>query len=336
MPKIGISGKIDSWEVVNRDGSIANACYESHKNTILDYGLTTLFPVFHAYHSYGQGYCPIQYCAIGTGTPVSPVPTTDEYLDAEVARGRCCSTIALGGESWSHDAYFGTTVSAIGSDPYYIAGSIGIQTPYGLLNGTYGEIGFSPYGANQKLFSKYRILDELGNPTTVPVTSEQQLRIKYTITFQLTPATPTHAFCYMKGISAEPLVEDFGYTYCWQYLENSAETLWKNFAQGGGEFGLNVSAWDYTFRPIGTSLMYSEMSNQYNHEFVGYTPSFTAGNKYVDYTFVFGVTQANFTIRMIGTTYYNGVFWVAKFDVPIVKPNTHRLTIVLRDSWDRV
>ena len=330
--RMGISGRIDSWEVVNKDGSIADHCYVSHKNTILDTGLdfwgTTNTP---NNSNPWLPHSPFSYCAIGTGTPVNPVPTTDVALDAEVIRGQVQGNMGYPSGTWAYGAYFNTTLSAVGSSPYYIAVTIGIETPYGALNGTYGELGFAPWSTGD-LFSKYRILDELGNPTTVPVTSEQQLRIKYVVTVEIIPSTSTAGVCYIKGISAEPSVEDFAYTGKWVDTTIDVASFFGTIS-GGTIMGVTNAT--YSLQDIGTSsLCYNAPFSAiaYNSATVA---AYVAGTHYRTHTAIFSTTQANATLRAMCIGYNYSVGYVSIFDVPFTKYNTHRLTLSVKFSWAR-
>jgi hypothetical protein len=128
------------------------------KNLILDVGLNAIGSYYIA---------PIRYCFVGTGTSTPAV--TQAQLDAP-----------------SHSS--GLSVSrgydffVDGSEPYTQCPFTGRFAP-GAFGGNVNlaEIGIGPNSTNTGLFSRARILDLTGTPTTITVLADEYLDIEYVI-----------------------------------------------------------------------------------------------------------------------------------------------------------
>jgi len=317
-PKLGIKGTIESWEIINQDGSIERACYTPSNNMVLDCGLDML-----ANSSFWNVYnhtMILDYFSIGTGTAL-PI-STDTILGHETYR----STAAY--VTWNVD-----TASEIGSDPYYVTRQRGVQTVLGALNGTYTEIGFSPIAsANGALFCKFRLVDEDGDPVSLAIASNQQLRLKYILTVQLTPATPTHYDTTITGIGS------FGYTACWQNCSVLSNIL--NILCHGYYVRSVIRSATYSFSPIGTVVSFSESSGK---SIEVTTEAYVTGSytRYHNVTYqaidaVWNNTALGISSQPYGISGANGI-WVAAFDPAsyIDKPNTYVLTLRFKFSWGR-
>lgn len=313
IAKFGIEGRVMSWEVVNSDGSIDNACYTPKSNLILDCGLD-MFPTVSAID---QIYT---YFAIGTGT-ADPL-VTDTKLTTEYTYG---SNRNAYGTVGNYSAYNSVTIPTAGTDPYVITIQKGFQSTTGSLNGThYTELGFSPLlNHNTNLFSKFRIQDGSGNPVSVSVDVTQQLRIKYQLLVKLTPVTLTHNTTTITGIGS------FGYTSGWQQVTSSYIDAVQIITGAGSRSLYCCSA--LTLAPlIGNAPTRTMMPNPGGLDMETYTP----GSHYI----IRGCTYE--TLQNVGTIVgiigiYGDYFWGALFDTPIVKPDTHKLTFRLRFSWAR-
>jgi hypothetical protein len=104
----------------------------------------------------------VAFCAIGTGTGV---PTaTETALQAQQAS---TSTVLPG-----------AATTAGGSSPYWTGYTFGFRFPIGSLSGNYSEIGVG--WSAILMSSRALILDIGGSPTTITVTSAEQLDVFYT------------------------------------------------------------------------------------------------------------------------------------------------------------
>jgi hypothetical protein len=317
-PKFGIKGSILSWEVVNQDGSIDRACYTPSDNMILNSGLNML----------GTQACYTGYSiptfldvfAIGTGTAL---PTeTDTLLGHESYRGTCAYN------TWNVDSS-----SPAGSNPYYVSRQRGVQTPLGALNGTYSEIGFSNSATlTNPLFCKFRLVDEDLVPTSITISSIQQLRLKYVITIELLPAVETSYSTTITGIGP------FNYSACWQGVPDISIAFATFYGNYGPVIAIRESA--YTFSPIGSYVKFSVYGTNYVQN--AYSQETYVSGSYTIYKNVtFSVTDAVWVNKALALRAGTGGTWqwpwVASFDPAnyIDKPNTHVLTFRLKFSWAR-
>lgn len=318
MPTIGMAGFVERWEVVNKDGSIARACYVPQKNMILDSGLDLFYT--SAVLGLGLGGWYINYFAIGTGTTAPSY--TDTTLGTEKYRAAC-----------AYATWDSTTYSAQGASPYYVYQQRGVETPMGALDssidGEYGEIGFSNSASTDgTLFSKFRIVDELGNPTTIYVSSTQQLRLKYILRFQLIPDVSTHYAPTITGIGA------WGFDALWQ-----STVLFSNLIHACATNTFRPYLYAFSGTPtldtIGGNFSVVGGSSDY---VILKESSYTNGNHYIDKTALFGVNDAVFTINGFYFTVYSRrgyVSWAMVLDTPLAKPNTHALSLTFRFPWAR-
>ena len=111
--------------------------------------------------------------AIGTGT-ATPA-STDTGLQSE---SHYTTTGGTGGGS-----------TALGSSPYNNTVTYVYRTTLGSLNGNYTEVGVG--WATGQMFSRALILDGGGSPTTISVTSAQQLDIVYQLSICLLYTSPS-------------------------------------------------------------------------------------------------------------------------------------------------
>lgn len=314
MPTVGMAGFVGEWEIVNKDGSVARACRVPQKNMILDSGLDLFYTANNQY-VYTNMY---SYFAIGTGTTAPSY--TDTTLGAEKYRGTC-----------TYATWKSVTYSDQGDSPYYIYFQRGVETPMGSLDssvhGEYGEIGFSNSASTDgTLFSKFRIVDELGSPTTIYVSSTQQLRLKYILRFQLIPDVSTHYASTITGIGS------MGFNALWQATSGAIQLIMqKHIWPAPAVYAFSGTP---TLATIGGAFSVAGGSSS------GVTmteASYSNGNHYIDKTVLFGVNDAVFTITSFSLyPYFVGVHsWAMVLDTPIAKPNTHALTLTFRFPWAR-
>lgn len=331
-PKVGIEGTVVSWEVVNADGSIADACYKPKHNMILNTGLDFIGTVNSLFECFA-------YMAVGTGT--TALDYTQTGLATETTYGATSRPPASG-----YSAYDSTTFPAVDADPYVIVHQFGIQTALAKLNGTFTELGFGPTstkGAN--LFSRFLITDNLGNPVSVSVSSVQQLRVKYQIAVKFLPIVPAALTTNMVGVS-----NTFGYTSGWQGLN---ATNWASQRQAVlyalfGPLGMTAyynyfyvfSSTTETFtgiaadnpRPTG-AVGLPNVNSGGIYSVDAYTPG-----SYANYLNIgWPVTAANMNIYglTVGAYASETTLCLFLFDTPITKTDTHSISFKLKFSWGR-
>jgi len=337
VAKIGLEGIVASWEVVNPDGSIAQACYTPSKNLILDVGLDMIG------NNTSIPFC-FGFFAIGTGTSDPAVGQTT--LDTETTYSPVARPAASG-----YSAYDTITIPAAAADPFIVVYQKGIQTDVGKINGTFTELGFGPTstkGAN--LFSRFRVLDEEGFPTSVAVSSVQQLRLKYQLCIRFLPIVPTWYETAITGYD-----DTFGYTAGWQSI--SAQTFGVCYINLLGLFGTQSAimlsyyyygSWRYPATTITASVFsYSPLTTNVSRKTMGTGPATTATrDAYVPGSYANYVNVLWTTLESIGNIYGLQVsvttqgnqdydIWLCKFDTPINKPDTHNLSFKLKFSWGR-
>jgi hypothetical protein len=175
--RLGLKGRV-AWEVLTESGFVIRSSQGERSNLILNQGLDQL-----ASYSLSQVST---YCAVGTGN-ADPIDSQVGLVN-EVARTNNYKTGT--GDCGS----FWTSPTVCEFKRTY-------DFPIGALNGTYYEIGFSPIGTTgDNLFSRTLLKDGGGNPTGVTVGSSQQLRVIYTLSVSLEPATATAGVVDISGV----------------------------------------------------------------------------------------------------------------------------------------
>ncbi len=391
FPKAAMAGIVASWEVVNKDGSIARACYNPKHNLILDCGLDLVAKQMLLTDCFA-------YFAIGTGTSAAAVAQTN--LDAE-------TTYLTGGgvrpASSGYPAYNDTIFPTPSSDPYVVIYQIGIQTSIGQINGTFTEIGFGPENAQlgttyysgslvvgtryritnyvsdddftnvgaasngngvefvatgttpthwahssalrlvRVLFSRFRLVDSGGVPTSVTVSLTQQLRIKYQLNIRFLPIVPTAYTTNMIGISAT-----FGYTAGWQTIcETSSSHLSQSLLALFGTYPTMpifrvITSTPITFVDISAAKLASSVTYTPNRDSALTVPN--TRDAYVDGSCANYINFTLSTLEAVATLYGIMLFggasnayinWLCVFDTAIVKPDTHMLEFKLKFTWGR-
>lgn len=270
------------------------------RNLILDVGLDNLVQKSAVNCS--------TYCAVGTGNSTPVVSQT--ALDTELARtSRLVAASTSSGNSGSSPWYW-----------YYIREW---EFTPGEATGILAELGFSD---NSIFFSRALIKDGVGSPTTITVLSTEYLYVTYEIRHY--PAdesdqTGTHT------------ISSVGYAYTLRPANiDNANSFWEldSLWPGGGTalcFETDTLG-VITDGPAGTGVDASAVENS----------TYSAGNFYLDTTFTWTPTVANFATG-IGSVLFGGVFqswcgWQVAYDTTkIPKDATKTLTVTYRQSWGR-
>ena len=132
--------------------------YPVSKNLITNEGLNRL----GATPSGQQG--PITYCSVGTGT------TTPAFTDTALV-GFLASTQTA--------SPAGTSVTNQSSSLYYAQYTFGYRFALGAVVGNVSEVGVGWMNDGTGLFSRARILNDIGVPTTITVLSDEVLDVYY-------------------------------------------------------------------------------------------------------------------------------------------------------------
>jgi hypothetical protein len=257
-------------------------------------------------------------CSVGTGTaaPANAQTTLTAYLAQK-----------LGITS--------SSASNVGS-PSYAGQYTAVYTfAQGAVVGNIAEVGVGPGTGGSNLFSRSRIVDGGGTPTTLTVVALDQLTVYYRVT-----ATPT-----LTDAAGSFLISGVSYNYT-SRLSNA------------GSFMATTSAWEGTSRwgslvtagnivaTFSTATLGATTSAPGGTAYNGATLSmaaYSAGNFYNDCTLTFSTSQGNAPGGV-------GSIWVDWGNTPsnsrrhcsqmslspvIPKDNTKVLTIVFRYSWSR-
>jgi hypothetical protein len=225
----------------------------------------------------------ISFASIGTGT--NAPANADTQLQAWVASA---TTPVL------------DTNANIGSPTY--AGEIQVHWVYaqGAVVGNMAEVGVGWATGGVSLFSRARILDGSGNPTTLTVVSLDQLTVYYklTVTPQITDVTGS--------------VSISGTSYDYTGRLANAATFMANLSSvltaGGGRWGLPSSAGGFAMKTYSTQTLGA----------ITTVPS--------SMVLEWANTQATFQYSLAATS----------GGAALPKDNTKTFTIVGRFAWDRV
>jgi len=326
---IGISGTIEKWEVVNEDESIARACYRPSSNMITNDGLD-LFSTGNSTGAYG--WLVTRYFCIGDGT--TPTSETDTSLDHELYRG-----------TYSYISWDETISPLAGRDPYIFVFKRGVEFTQ---PGTFTEIGFYPgqsYGSvDNRLFSRFLLVDNEGNPTSVTLTSGQKLRILYVVTINIGSIVPHTGTVDITGLG--PL----GYTAGWQFVSvhNYFMTIIsKSYSNNPWSYNwLAATDKTYNFATIGNVGSWSgtHANQTYSFGYIPTSPAYVNGSHcvYYDATIPLGAINWTYGVKTIYFDYGDWLspvspnyVWVVVFDSPIMVTSNHSLTMRFKFSWDR-
>lgn len=256
------------------------------------------------------------FCSVGEGTTAPSVSQTG--LAASVASQAKTSSSAVNLGS--------TTYAGQYTSVYTFA--------QGTVVGNIAELGVGWLTGGSNLFSRCLIVDGSGTPTTLTVTSLDQLTVYYRLTN--TPA--------ITDLSSSVTLSGTAYSYTAR-LANAA-----NFFNAANEFEgwapnvrSGVSAnFSYpstttigaiTSTPSGTA---SDLANMTSVQ-----ASYTNGNFYRETTITVPPSDGNSAggigglLFLFGSTPLQLGSWQAVFGTPIPKDNTKTLTIVLRYAWGR-
>lgn len=278
------------------------------KNLILDQGLDRIGT---------QGNVAISYAQIGSGT--TPPNASDTSLQTYVAGSQSNPTA--------------TSYTNSGSPDYYGLLTYTFTFTQGSVVGTMGEVGVGWTNTSGNLFSRALILDGSGNPTTISLTSIDQLVVYYRL--RIYPPTV--------DVTGSVTIGSTPYNYT---VRACRATQWANDTL----LFYNTTS----FNKISVALFYEPgcVLNPITSNFLNGTQtpngavssvavgSYSGGSYYLDNTVSAGVSEANGTggfqgiVFLIGSSQLIGFQMV--FDNPIPKDNTKQFTITMRYSWARV
>lgn len=251
------------------------------------------------------------YCSVGTGTAAAAY--TDNALQAFVAAA------ANGGNPARSEV--GAT-----APNYEFSEMTVFRFNQGAAVGNMAEVGVGWVNNGTGLWSRARILDGVGAPTTLTVTAIDQLSVYYKLTHKpvLTDRTGVVNLSGTDYAYTARLCEATGFSF--------------NFLAGGTDnFILSLCA------AHDSSMVLVPITNgwgSYQEFNVGtLTPiSYVPGNRYRDTLMTIPPGKANFAGGLGGITILisqNRVYRYV-FTTPIPKDNTKTLSLTFRVAWDRI
>jgi hypothetical protein len=302
--KVTLSGEYRL--VIKRNGEEIDTGW--FKNLILNQGLDQLGT---------DGNVLVGYARVGTGTTAPAV--TDTVLQAQVAAS----------ESGPSD----TTVVNSGSPNYTTLLTYEYTFTQGAVVGNISEVGVGWATTGATLFSRALIVDNVGTPTTITLTSIDQLIIYYRLnasqpltdtTTTVTISSVSYPYTIRTAYAASfcSFASTFYYGYNFTKLSSSGVLLYGNDAALGAITG---------------TLSGTLIANSGNPGFTFTYPAYTPGSYYRDSTFSVPVSIGNAVggIGGIVLTWGGGLKNQIDLPTPIPKTNTQVLTITQRFTWAR-
>lgn len=272
-------------------------------NLILNSGLDFL----GTFDSGGSVFEATNYCKVGTGTG-APLPT-QTALEAQVASV----------------AYFSAPTKVNSGSPDYISEQTTYyQFPIGAVVGNIGEIGVGWLTGVGNLFSRARILDGSGNPTTISLTSIDQLRAYYRV--HVVPDTTDFNGSLTIGSTV------YNYTGRRAAIGGFDPNLYGGFVLYGrisscSAYGSDFALGPITGNPTGTSAGSGVASYG----------TYNSGAYYLDSTFTWDTGSANigglkgFYLDLGGSSYFQ-----IELDAVVPKDDTKTFSMTFRNSWMRL
>jgi hypothetical protein len=257
----------------------------------------------------------ISQCAVGTGASAPAVGQNG--LDAELARTTVTST---------GDATLGNGAGFL----YFWRQRVWLFTE-AFANGNLTEMGVFQGAAGSLMWSRQLFKDGLGNPTVIPKTNTDQLKITYE--YRIYPP--------QNDVVGNVLISGTNYAYTVRSENTNNDIIWGGSSGALGKLGDwaggNPLAGDVqTLGTTQTSPPYTQSANSNTSVPVAYT----TGTFYRDITHKWEPATGNFTGGGIGGFRISpsiagvGLFQMS-VNPKIPKINTQRLTLVTRSAWGR-
>jgi len=301
--KVALSGEYRL--VIKRNGEEIDTGW--FKNLILNQGLDRLGT---------NDAVLIGYARVGTGT-TAPV-ITNTTLEAQVAAS----------ESGPSD----TTVVNSGAPNYTTLTTYEYTFTQGAVTGNISEVGVGWASTGATLFSRALIVDNTGTPTTITLTSIDQLIIYYRLNASQ-PTTDTTTAVTISSVSYPYTIRTaYAASFC-----SSISTFWYGYAFTRLNYTLLYGN-DAALGPITGSLSGTIIANSGNGDVTFTYPAYTPGSYYRDSIFSVAVNKGNAVggIGGITLTWNGGLQNQIVLSTPIPKTNTQVLTITCRFTWARV
>jgi hypothetical protein len=295
-------------EIKRGDGTIETTGW--FKNLILNQGLNRLGST--------SNDVVIQYAQVGSGTATPLV--TNTQLQTYVASSQSQS--------------YANSVSNSGSPDYYGQLTYIFAFTQGAVVATIGEVGVGWANTpGNNLFSRALILDNSGDPTTISVTSIDQLTIYYRLRVY-PPLGDTTGTINISGTNYNYTLRVNNVTAFNNSQYTFVNTPYFNTGYSGAAYEPGVTMSAITVN----GLTGSQTPNAYTTSSTA--GSYTTGNYYLDSTITWSINQGNGTGGLQGIVFGWGQAYVPYsfkmvFNNPIPKDNTKTFSITMRFSWAR-
>jgi hypothetical protein len=303
--KVALSGEYRL--VINRGGIEIDTGW--FKNVILNQGLNQL-GVASANVLYG-------YARVGTGTSTPLI--TNTVLDNQVAVSNILS---------------GATVVNSGASSYTTLTTYQYTFTQGAVTGNISEVGVGWDTTGSTLFSRALIVDGSGNPTTITLTSIDQLTIYY----RLNAAQPLTDTTSSVNISSTSYPYTIRTAQAASFCNNSATFYYADAFTRLSSVIIYGS--DAALGAITGTLSGTIIANSGNPGFTFTFPAYTPSTYYRESTFSIDVSTGNAVGGVGGMTLQWGAYGSSLqnqivFATPIPKTNTQVLTLTQRFTWAR-
>jgi hypothetical protein len=302
--KVALSGEYRL--VIKRNGEEIDTGW--FKNLILNQGLDQLGT---------NNAVLIGYARVGTGTTAPAV--TDTQLEAQVASSQ------LGPDD--------TTIVNSGTPSYTTLSTFEYTFTQGDVIGNISEVGVGWADTGATLFSRALIVDGSGTPTTITLTSVDQLTIYYRLNASQ-PLTDTTSAVTISSVS-------YPYTIRTAYAASFCGAGTFNYGYGFTRLNTVYIYGDDAALGAITGSLSGTLVNQSNNGGWTFTyPAYTPGSYYRDSTFSIPVNLANPAGGIGGIVLNWGAYSSSLSNqivlpTPIPKTNTQVLTITQRFTWAR-
>lgn len=250
-------------------------------------------------------------CQVGSGTTTPNV--NDSALASRIAGSNLVVATASGAQS---------------SLPYYAWRRNTYRFAQGVATGNIGEVGVG-WATTGSLFSRARVLDSGGNPTTISVQADETLDVTYE--FRYYPKTTDDT-------GTVTLTGNIGGVYGWVMRASNVTTDWQ-IAQGGTTQGSAATA---VFRTGEIGAVTASPSGTLSGAIAVSTSAYSTGSYERAFTVTAGLGEANLVggirslfISPMGLGAFQFRFGLQGTDATIPKTNQDVLSIIVKHSWAR-
>lgn len=201
----------------------------------------------------------------------------------------------------------------------------------GAVVGNIAEVGIGWASGGGSLFSRARVVDGGGSPTTLTVVALDQLTVYYKLT-----NTPV-----VTDLASSVTISGTGYSYTCRLA--SAASFMNNMSNElSATEGLAIPTVNQSQVYPSTSTLGALTSTPSGSSLspctTAVSAAYTAGNFYIDNTYTWGPTAGNAAggigAMLLGNSNQTARFQWA-FSTPIPKDNTKTLTLIVRWAWSR-